>query len=216
LAAWLRFNFKILTMRLAAFCVLVRLIALGLVLTTACTPRAQPGTTANTPLPTPADVSAPTPEPVSPVVSAPQVVLSEPTIPARPESQPAIWLNDLTAALALAKANNRPLVAVFSGSDWCPPCVTYEKEVFSQPGFAAFAQNRLVLAHFDYPRLPKNQLSPDQQQRNAAAAALLNREGDFPLAVVVSPEGKVLAKTGYIVGGPDAFQSYLKQLLPSL
>lgn len=92
----------------------------------------------------------------------------------------------------------------------------YEQEVFSQPEFEAYAKDRLVLAHFDFPRQKKNQPTAAQVKLNETAAAQLNREGDFPLAVVISPEGKVLAKTGYIAGGPAAFEAYLKKVVPSL
>jgi len=92
----------------------------------------------------------------------------------------------------------------------------YEQEVFAKPEFMAYAKDKLVLAHFDFPRLKKNQLPAAQQKMNDAAAAQLNREGDFPLAVVISPEGKVLAKTGYIAGGPAAFEAYLKKVVPTL
>jgi uncharacterized protein YyaL (SSP411 family) len=126
------------------------------------------------------------------------------------------WLTDLGVAQARAKATNRPILAVFSGSDWCKPCVTYEQEVFAQPEFAAYAKDRLVLAHFDFPRQKRNQPTAAQAKLNEAAAAQLNREGDFPLAVVVAPDGRVLAKTGYIAGGPAAFATYLKKVVPTL
>ncbi len=126
----------------------------------------------------------------------------------------ADWgLTDLAAAQAQAKATGRPIVAVFSGSDWCAPCVKYEREVFAQPAFVAYAKSRLVLAHFDFPQKPQNQPSPAQIKRNDAAKAQLNREGDFPLAVVVGPDGKILGKTGYLSGGPAAFEAYLKTVL---
>jgi len=132
-------------------------------------------------------------------------------------STPALvtdWgLTDLAAAQAQAKATGRPIVAVFSGSDWCAPCVKYEREVFAQPAFVAYAKTRLVLAHFDFPQKPQNQPSPAQIKRNDAAKAQLNREGDFPLAVVVGPDGKILGKTGYLSGGPAAFEAYLKTVL---
>ncbi|MDO7876521.1 thioredoxin family protein [Hymenobacter sp. ASUV-10] len=129
---------------------------------------------------------------------------------------PTGWLGDLSAAQAQARATNRPLLVVFSGSDWCKPCIMYEQEVFAQPDFMAFAKDRLVLAHFDFPRLKKNQPSAAQLKLNEAAAAQLNRAGDFPLVVIISPEGKVLAKTGYLAGGPAAFTAYLKQVVPTL
>lgn len=146
------------------------------------------------------------PQPVSPLVSAPQVLVEA----------PAAWLSDLGAAQAQAKATNRPVLVVFSGSDWCKPCIIYEQEVFSQPAFTAYAKDRLVLAHFDFPRQKRNQPTAAQLKLNEAAAAQLNRSGDFPLAVLLSPEGQVLAKTGYIAGGPAAFEAYLKKVLPAL
>lgn len=158
--------------------------------------------------PAPAVPPAAGPIPVSPLSSSPQVLL--------PAEDPAAWFGDLAAAQAQARATGRPVVAVFSGSDWCAPCVVFEREVFAQPAFSAFAQGRLVLAHFDYPRQPGHQLPPAQARLNAAAAAQLNREGDFPLAVVLAPDGRVLAKTGYRAGGPAAFVAYLKTVAPGL
>ena len=174
----------------------------------------------------PAAVPAPAPQPTSAVASAPQVVLAAPPAPvamtppapatAPVAEAPAGWLLDLSAAQAQAKATNRPILAVFSGSDWCKPCIMYEQEVFAKPEFMAYAKDKLVLAHFDFPRLKKNQPSAAQLKLNEAAASQLNHEGDYPLAVVVSPEGKVLAKTGYIAGGPAAFEAYLKKVVPTL
>ncbi|WP_083322273.1 thioredoxin family protein [Hymenobacter lapidarius] len=143
------------------------------------------------------------PQPVSPLISAPQVLLDA----------PAAWLSNLGAAQAQAKATNRPVLVVFSGSDWCKPCIMYEREVFSQPAFTAYAKDRLVLAHFDFPRQKRNQPTAAQLKLNEAAAAQLNRSGDFPLAVLLSPDGKVLAKTGYVAGGPAAFEAYLNKVL---
>lgn len=147
------------------------------------------------------------PQPASPLTSAPQLV---PTAPATG------WLTDLGAAQAQARATHRPVVAVFSGSDWCKPCIMYEQEVFSKPEFSAYAKDRLVLAHFDFPRQKRNQPTAAQLKLNEAAAAQLNHEGDFPLAVIISPEGKILAKTGFIAGGPAAFEAYLKKVVPTL
>ncbi|MCC3160371.1 thioredoxin family protein [Hymenobacter sp. 15J16-1T3B] len=123
------------------------------------------------------------------------------------------WNSDLATALQQAKATNKPVLAVFSGSDWCKPCIMLKQEVFDQPEFQRYAQDKLVLARFDFPRSKKNKLPADQTKRNEQAAAQLNQEGSFPLVVLLSPEGKVLAKTGYRPGGPAAYDAYLSQLL---
>ena len=159
----------------------------------------------------------PAPQPVSPITSAPQVVTAAaPATVAATAELPAGWIADLGAAQAQAKATNRPILAVFSGSDWCKPCIMYEQEVFAKPEFMTYAKEKLVLAHFDFPRQKRNQPTAAQLKLNEAAAAQLNKEGDFPLAVIIAPDGKVLAKTGYIAGGPAAFEAYLKKVVPTL
>lgn len=123
------------------------------------------------------------------------------------------WQASLPAALAQAQATQRPVLAVFSGSDWCRPCMMLQQEVFDQAEFLAFAQDRLVLARFDFPRNHKNQLPAAQTKLNEQAAAQLNAGGEFPLVVLLSPEGKVLARSGYRAGGPSAYEAYLQPFL---
>jgi thioredoxin-related protein len=124
----------------------------------------------------------------------------------------SLWNTDLTTALQQAKASNKPVLAVFSGSDWCKPCIMLKQEVFDQPEFQQYAQSRYVLARFDFPRSKKNKLPAPQLIRNEAAAAQLNPEVSFALVVLLSPEGKVLARSGYRPGGPAAYDAYLTQL----
>lgn len=124
-----------------------------------------------------------------------------------------VWHTDLTQALQQAKATNKPVLAVFSGSDWCKPCIMLKQEVFDQPEFEQFAKDKLVLTRFDFPRNKKNKLPAAQTKINEQAAARFNQEGTFPLVVLISPEGKVLAKTGYRPGGPAAYEAYFSQLL---
>ena len=124
-----------------------------------------------------------------------------------------VWNTALSAALQQAQATQRPVLAVFSGSDWCKPCIMLKQEVFDQPEFARFAQDKLVLARFDFPRNKKHKLPADQAKASDEAAAKLNTEGSFPLVVLLSPEGKVLAKSGYRAGGPATFDAYVQQVL---
>ncbi|NVO31800.1 thioredoxin family protein [Hymenobacter lapidiphilus] len=125
----------------------------------------------------------------------------------------APWVSSLEVAMQQAKATNRPVLAVFSGSDWCKPCIMLKQEVFDTPAFEQFARDRFVLAHFDFPRSKKNKLSAEQQKQNELAASKLNQEGSFPLVILLSPEGKVLAKTGYRPGGEAAYEAHLTALL---
>lgn len=132
---------------------------------------------------------------------------------ANAQAPAATWNTDLVAALQQAKTTQKPVLAVFSGSDWCKPCIMLKQEVFDKPEFEQYANDKLVLARFDFPRSKKNKLPATQTKLNEQAASQLNNEGTFPLVVLLSPEGKVLAKTGYRPGGPTAYDAYLTQLL---
>jgi len=138
--------------------------------------------------------------------------LNQGTSTAQAASDPT-WNSSLAAALQQAQATQRPVLAVFSGSDWCKPCMMLKQEVFDQPEFMQFAKDRFVLARFDFPRNKKNHLDPAQTKLNEEAAAKLNKEGAFPSVVLVSPTGQVLARTGYRPGGAPAYDAYLEQLL---
>jgi len=145
--------------------------------------------------------------------AAPALAQAPGSVPV-PVPAPALtWTTDLPAALAQAQATQRPVLVVFSGSDWCKPCMLLKQEVFDQPEFAAFAQDKFVLARFDFPRNRKNQVSAAQTKLNEDAAARLNQEGAFPAVVLLSPAGRVLARTGYRPGGAAAYDTYLGQLL---
>lgn len=134
------------------------------------------------------------------------------TAPVAAQTAPT-WNTSLPAALAQAQATQKPVLVVFSGSDWCKPCMQLKQEVFDQPGFAQFAKDRLVLARFDFPRNKKNRLDPTQTKQSEEAAAQLNKEGTFPAVVLLSPQGKVLVRSGYRPGGAAAYQAYLQPYL---
>ena len=116
-----------------------------------------------------------------------------------------VWGNDFSVAqqnakkqhrLILAKnqalAENKNIVLVFSGSDWCGPCIKLKKDVFESSEFTAFAESNLELIRADFPRLKKNQLAKDQQAKNDALAEKYNSSGKFPLTVLLNDQGKVL------------------------
>ena len=53
---------------------------------------------------------------------------------------PKGWGTDYDAALARAAKEKRPVLALFTGSDWCPYCVQLEKKVLKDSSFQKFAE----------------------------------------------------------------------------
>ncbi len=150
-----------------------------------------------------------------PALSAPPVPFAA-TVPAT-AAVAAGWLLSLDEAMAQAKATGRPVLIVFAGTDWCKPCIQLQQEVFETPEFGTYAAGHLVLLREDFPRQKKNLLSPAQTKANDAVAARFNREGEFPLAVLIDADGKVLGRSiGYRPGGAAAYIAHLQELVPAL
>lgn len=122
---------------------------------------------------------------------------------------PAGWITDYSAALAQAKAENKPVFIDFTGSDWCGWCIKLDKEVLSQPAFEDYAKKNLVRLYLDFPN-GKPQ-SETLETQNKELAKKYGIQG-FPTIVVLSPEGKTLGEMGYQRGGPEAFIKSLEKL----
>lgn len=62
------------------------------------------------------------------------------------------WTEDQAAAQAKATETDRPILVLFTGSDWCPPCKSLESEVFGDQAFYDWADQNVVLLKADFPR----------------------------------------------------------------
>lgn len=120
------------------------------------------------------------------------------------------WTEYFQSARAQARKLGRPILANFSGSDWCGWCIRLNREVFSQPEFRGYASSNLVLFVADFPR------QAGQDARIARQNQLLGghyRVSSYPTVLLLDPEGRLLAETGFKFGGPETYVTHLKELL---
>ncbi len=122
----------------------------------------------------------------------------------------ADWTVGWKAASEQAAKNKRPILADFTGSDWCKWCVKLKAEVFNTPEFAAWAKDKVVLLEVDFPR--KSALAMTQQEENQSLADKYRIEG-FPTILILSAEGKELGRLGYKAGGPKAWIEAAEKLI---
>ncbi len=122
------------------------------------------------------------------------------------------WQYDYDEAMSLAKENKKKVLLVFTGSDWCPPCIKLEKNILSKEVFLSFAKKNFVLLRADFPKRKKNKLSQEQQEKNDQLANRYNNTWKFPVILVIDATGNVLGKTGYKRGFDiDEYISLLTQ-----
>jgi thioredoxin-related protein len=120
------------------------------------------------------------------------------------------WGTDFEAAKAQAKKSGLPILADFSGSDWCGWCIRLDKEVFSQEAFKKFAEENMVLFLADFPSRKKQPEDVAAQNRKLAETYKVS---GFPTVLILDAEGKELARTGYKRGGAEAYVEHLKEFL---
>ena len=100
---------------------------------------------------------------------------------------------------------------VFSGSDWCLPCIRFEREILQATKFKAFSNEYLVVEKADFPQHKK--LSEEQVRHNEILAEKYNPQGYFPHVLILNDEGKVLSQI--ITNRVDA-ENVIAQIKPFL
>ncbi len=131
-------------------------------------------------------------------VSLGLMLLSLNSGPVRAEGPPAIpWREDLSRALAEAKAQDRPVWMQFTGP-WCHFCVRMERETFQDLQIAGHARDRFVPV----------KLRSDVHE----ALALEYGLSGLPATVLLKPNGEVIAaRQGFADAG--AFRAFLEEAL---
>ena len=124
------------------------------------------------------------------------------------------WQPSFNDAVSKAKEENKPIVLVFSGSDWCAPCIRLKKHIFDSDEFKAYALEHYVLYNADFPRKKQNQLPEPLLNANKSLIEKYNPKGYFPLVVVLDKNEKVLGETGFVARStPEKYIASLNKFI---
>lgn len=123
------------------------------------------------------------------------------------------WQTDFAVAKERAVLENKPIILVFQGSDWCAPCIKLDREVWGTEYFKTYAKDHFIMLKADFPRKKTNALPDMQTQANAKLAEIYNKNGYFPFVVMLDSEGKVLGETGYKKNSPEEYTNELNAFI---
>lgn len=112
------------------------------------------------------------------------------------------WLENFEEAKKLSRATGRPIMADFTGSDWCGWCKKLKSEVFDTPEFKQWAARNVILLELDYPR--NTPQSDELKEQNRKLQQHYRIKG-YPTVLFLDAKEKVLARTGYVRGGAEAW-----------
>lgn len=101
------------------------------------------------------------------------------------------WETDFNIAKSKAQKSNKPILMLFTGSDWCPPCKSLKRDVLNSSTFKQQSE-AFVLLLVDFPK-HKEYISPQQLNANKK----LNLDygvRSFPTLIAVDYKGNVIDK----------------------
>ncbi|MBT8301445.1 MAG: thioredoxin family protein [Maribacter sp.] len=123
------------------------------------------------------------------------------------------WESSFEEALSISQGNNKPIVLVFAGSDWCAPCIKMERDIWQSKAFVSYSNEHYVLYKADFPRKKANKLPLEIKEQNKKLAELYNPKGHFPLVAVLNSKAEVLGNTGFKKLSPDQYISLLNSFV---
>jgi thioredoxin-related protein len=65
------------------------------------------------------------------------------------------WKTDFNQAKVEAMGQNKPIILVFSGSDWCAPCIKLDKTIWQSEAFKDYVLANYILQRADFPKRNK-------------------------------------------------------------
>ncbi len=122
----------------------------------------------------------------------------------------SVWLESLDEAQKISIDTGKPILADFTGTDWCVWCQRLRDEVFDQPEFLEWASENVVLLELDYPHHGRQSAAIKAQ--NAELKARYGIES-FPTIVLIDAAGNELGRNGYVKGGPNAWIQEVESFL---
>lgn len=146
----------------------------------------------------------------SPLLAASAITLTLVAAAASPAAAETTWHTRYEDAVAAARESGKPILADFTGSDWCGWCMKLEAEVFETEAFAAWAGEHVVLLELDFPR--RKPQSEALQRQNRGLAERFGIRG-FPTILFLDADGHELGRSGYKPGGAEAWTADAEAIL---
>jgi thiol:disulfide interchange protein len=119
-------------------------------------------------------------------------VVSEPppdAAPVTPRREETVWLTDINLAQTRAAKENKLILALFTGSDWCPPCWEFENEVAHDSQFVGIFSPSFIFFKSDWLR------KSEQSEAVKAEVGRLKRKyliTSYPTLLILNAEGERL------------------------
>lgn len=122
------------------------------------------------------------------------------------------WHTSFDQAMAEAESTGKPVLTVFTGSDWCPHCRTLETNVLATQTFRDWADGKVILLVIDLPQQGISESVRVERSKVCIRYGVRN----FPAVLMLGPDGNKLGeKRGYQNQSAASWVADMSQYLPS-
>lgn len=104
------------------------------------------------------------------------------------------WFESYENAHRESLRTGKPILAAFTGSDWCGPCIGLKKSVFDSPEFKTWSEENVVLLELDFPK--KTNQDPKLKTQNDGLARKYDITG-YPTVLFLDANGDSMGKLGH-------------------
>ena len=104
------------------------------------------------------------------------------------------WHESIVLAMRESAQTGKPILADFTGSDWCHWCKKLDQDVFETKTFKKWSRKNVVLLELDYPQNGSQRSEIKLQNQE-----LKERYGidAYPTVLFLDSNGEVLGRLGY-------------------
>ncbi len=120
------------------------------------------------------------------------------------------WITNYSEGVKKAKAESKPLLVFFTGSDWCGWCQKLDTEALDTAEFGKLTEDKFVFVKLDFPA--KSKLSATETQENKELQKRFAVRG-FPTIVLLTPDEEQIGVTGYRAGGGGEYANHLLKMV---
>ena len=121
------------------------------------------------------------------------------------------WFYNIETAKEIAQQENKNIIIIFSGSDWCRSCMKLNENIIESKAFIERTASKFVFLKADFPQRT-NKMLLEQIKLNEKLAEKYNPKGNFPFIVLTNKEGSILkARKGYKGESIDEILNFIFQ-----
>jgi len=122
-------------------------------------------------------------------------------------ANPPGFIDDYDVAIKRAAAENKTILAVFSGSDWCYWCKMLDQQFLSKQEFTDAVTNDLVCLYIDSPK-DKSLISEKAREQNPKLVKKYGIKG-YPSVMFIDSKGEKIADAKRMKLTPAEWGKYL-------